>query len=148
MNMDPIINKQPIHNNFDSVTDKNSESFILLLIFRNIIKKLWLFLFIALAGGVSGYLYAIKQKPVNSTKHVPDNEDRRLYLRIERGDDQGVLLSLKDIIDTSKGDVEVVLVLGDESNKQIIRLPSRVQAKPDILELFKDLIGATNVKLH
>ncbi len=63
MNMDPIINKKPIHN-FDSVTDKNSESFILLLIFRNIIKKLWLFLFIALAGGVSGYLYAIKQKPV------------------------------------------------------------------------------------
>ncbi len=73
--------------------------------------------------------------------------ERRIYLRITHGDDHKMLLTLKDVIDNNGGKTEVVLVLGEDSSKQIIRLPKRVAVSEDILQLFYDTVGAENVKI-
>lgn len=73
---------------------------------------------------------------------------QKLYLRLVRSDDQTVLMKLKEVIDAHGGDTEVVLVLGDDANKQIIRLPSRVAITDDCTAALGNVIGIDNVKLH
>lgn len=72
----------------------------------------------------------------------------KLYIRLERSDNQDALISLKETIDTYKGETEVVLVLGPTGNKQIIKLPMRMTAHDESLGRLGQLVGAENVKLH
>ncbi|MEP7250737.1 MAG: Wzz/FepE/Etk N-terminal domain-containing protein [Ginsengibacter sp.] len=44
--------------------DRNSENFLLKIIFRNIIKRWWLLLIIGFLGGLIGYLYAKGEEPI------------------------------------------------------------------------------------
>ncbi len=80
---------------------------------------------------------------------LPTVEDlpQRLYIRIEKGDDHQMLLTLKSIIDGNVGKTEVVLVLGPEVNKQIIRLPSRVEGSDAVMSELQKIVGETNVRL-
>lgn len=71
----------------------------------------------------------------------------RLYVRMEQSDDTDKLITLKSTIDAQAGETEVVLVVGPEANKQIIRLPARVEAEAIMPELAA-LVGAENVRLH
>lgn len=71
----------------------------------------------------------------------------RLYIRVEKSDDTNTLMNLKSTIDSRKGDTEVVLVVGPEASKQIIRLPMRVHADEAMNELT-NLVGSDNIKLH
>jgi DNA polymerase-3 subunit alpha len=71
----------------------------------------------------------------------------RLYIRVEKSDDTDTLMSLKSTIDSKQGETEVVLVVGPESSKQIIRLPMRVHADEAMNDL-SELVGAENIKLH
>ncbi|HSX44785.1 MAG TPA: DNA polymerase III subunit alpha [Candidatus Saccharimonadales bacterium] len=90
-------------------------------------------------------------EPINSSKSTVGTSSaqlaKRLFLRLHRGDDQQMLLSLKTLIDENQGDTEVVLVLGSDDDKQIIRLPARVDVATESIEVFSKLIGAQNVKL-
>lgn len=72
----------------------------------------------------------------------------RLYIRLVSSDDAKLLLSIKEVIDQNIGDTEVVLVIGDEASKQVIRLPSRVAADPAHLATLSELVGAANIKLY
>lgn len=71
----------------------------------------------------------------------------RLYVRMEESDDTDKLMTLKSTIDGKVGETEVVLVVGPETSKQIIRLPIRVHAE-GVLEELSQLVGSENVKLH
>ncbi len=71
----------------------------------------------------------------------------RLYVRMEESDDTDKLMTLKSAIDARQGDTEVVLVVGPDASKQIIRLPMRVHAE-DVLPELAALVGADNVRLH
>nr|MBA3758521.1 hypothetical protein [Candidatus Saccharibacteria bacterium] len=51
-------------------------------------------------------------------------------------------------IDGRKGNTEVVLVLGANENKQIIKLPMRVIPDAETIDTIGLLVGANNVKLH
>jgi DNA polymerase-3 subunit alpha len=87
-----------------------------------------------------------------STKHNDKNlhssvVPSRLYLRMDAGNDHQLLLSLKQLIDENTGETEVVLVLGEDSSKQVIRLPARIRTEEKLLSAIKQLIGADNVKL-
>ena len=53
-----------VENDMVKVSEENSESAIIISVFRHAIKRWWLFLIIGLAGAISGYMYAAKQKPV------------------------------------------------------------------------------------
>ena len=95
-----------------------------------------------------------KRKTPKPTKKValkgaqqPQPVEAKVYVRIENSSDTDVLTSLKTTIDSLPGATEVVLVVGPDSGRQIIRLPARVDAEP-ALSALGDLVGASNIKLQ
>jgi DNA polymerase III subunit alpha len=72
----------------------------------------------------------------------------RLYIRLEKADDHDALLSLKKTLDKFQGETEVVLVMGHQEAKQIIRLPVKVTTNEESIVSFKELVGPQNVILQ
>jgi DNA polymerase III subunit alpha len=70
----------------------------------------------------------------------------RIYIRLHDSKNHELLMSLKQSIDESKGDTEVVLVLGPSDDKQIIKLPSKMNKAA--LGKLQDLVGEDNVKVQ
>ena len=70
----------------------------------------------------------------------------KVYIRLEDGQDHDTLLSLKDAIDSFKGDSEVVLVLG--SNKQVIKLPMKMHGSDEAMSSLYSVVGKENVRLQ
>ena len=91
------------------------------------------------AAAVAG----VRPKSVSSPAAAP-----RLYVRLADSTDQKLLLSLKQAIDEHTGSTEVVLVLGTDDSKQIIKLPLKVNAQETVLSKLGDLVGPANVKLQ
>ena len=71
----------------------------------------------------------------------------RLYVRVPDSKDQKLLLAVKKIIDGYAGGTEVVLVVGEGTHKQAIRLPVRVDAKQALTDL-ETVAGKPNVKIQ
>ena len=71
----------------------------------------------------------------------------RVYIRLASSDDQATLLSLKQTIDDRHGDTEVVLVLGPDTSKQVIKLPMKIQNDSQTLARLTSLVGADNVRV-
>jgi DNA polymerase III subunit alpha len=88
-----------------------------------------------------------KKVAMASKPSVAEPINPRLYIRVEKSDDTDTLMTLKNTIDSKQGDTEVVLVVGPEASKQIIRLPVRVHAEGVMTEL-SELVGTDNIKLH
>lgn len=72
----------------------------------------------------------------------------RLFIRIETTEDQKTLLSLKETIDVYKGETEVVLVLGEDNNRQAIKLPGGIDRHSGGLAKLQTLIGSENLVLQ
>jgi DNA polymerase-3 subunit alpha len=70
---------------------------------------------------------------------------QRLYIRLEDSQNQPLLLTLKEKLDGHRGDTEVVLVTGESSQKQIIKLPQTVSINEQSLRDLAGLFGSTNV---
>jgi DNA polymerase-3 subunit alpha len=85
-----------------------------------------------------------KVKFVPATEEIPP----RVYVRIEDSSDEDLLASLKRIIDAHSGEDEVVLVVGNDKNKQIIRVPSRFERSDSSLQDLHKLVGEANVKIQ
>lgn len=73
---------------------------------------------------------------------------KRVYIRMEKSNDHQALTSLKETINANQGDTEVVLVVGADASKQVIRLPMRMETTDDSLGLLGELFGAANIKMH
>ncbi|QQS69600.1 DNA polymerase III subunit alpha [Candidatus Saccharibacteria bacterium] len=98
-------------------------------------------------------------KPAKAAKHAKTvvktpalseaetNKPLRLYIRLLRSDDTTQLSKMKQIIDSQIGEHEVILVLGPDTAKQAVKLPTRVNASAVMTEL-SELIGSENVKLQ
>ncbi len=89
------------------------------------------------------------------TKKVTQSEgapapvsDPRVYIRLKNAEDQATLISLKQVIDKHQGGTEVVLVLGVDAQKQIIKLPLKMNQSSEALQGLHALVGEANVKLH
>jgi DNA polymerase-3 subunit alpha len=90
-----------------------------------------------------------KKKAVSATtSSATPAGPQRVYIRLTDSDDHGLLMSLKQTIDEQSGDNEVVLILGPDTAKQIIRLPSRVSTEAGSLSRLQQLVGADNIKLQ
>lgn len=87
---------------------------------------------------------ATKSKAKSKT---PADESRKLYIRLSDSSDQEALQALKQLIDATPGDREVVLVIGADTTKQIIKLPTKVQGDEATLQAFHKLVGDENVIL-
>jgi DNA polymerase-3 subunit alpha len=85
-------------------------------------------------------------KKIPMKKATAPAEPSRLYIRMVDTKDQDLLLDLKKVIEANSGEVEVVLVVGP--NKQVIRLPSRVNPIPESIDKVVALVGAENLKLQ
>ncbi len=72
----------------------------------------------------------------------------RVYIRLAKSDDNAMLQSLKMAIDEQQGESEVVLVLGPDTAKQAVKLPTRMASDPASLERIQTLVGAGNVVLQ
>jgi DNA polymerase-3 subunit alpha len=83
-----------------------------------------------------------------ATVKAPTAASPRIYVRLPDSKDQQLLLSLKAIIDGHQGDTEVVLVLGNDSDKQIIKLPMRMTAAEAGIAKLRELAGTTNIKIQ
>jgi DNA polymerase-3 subunit alpha len=81
---------------------------------------------------------------VPSTSRSLDSEGR-VYIRLHSTDDQKTLLSLKQTIDGYQGTTEVILVLGEATNRQAIKLPVGFDASSEGLEKLTALVGSDNL---
>jgi DNA polymerase-3 subunit alpha len=71
----------------------------------------------------------------------------RLYIKLDDSGNQQTLMQLKSIIDQNSGSTEVVLVLGSSDNRQVIKLPMRVEHNDATLNTLSEVVGAGNIKL-
>ncbi|HET7673005.1 MAG TPA: DNA polymerase III subunit alpha [Candidatus Saccharimonadales bacterium] len=72
--------------------------------------------------------------------------DPRVYVRIPDTDDQDALASLKAAIDETPGMVPVVLVVGPDDDKQIIKIPTLVDPNEEFLSTAREIFGETSIK--
>ncbi len=100
-----------------------------------------------------------QKKPKISKPKVPNKKaaatasddatvNPRLYIKLADNNNQQMLMQLKSIIDQNSGTTEVVLVLGDESNRQIIKLPMKIQHNEQTVSTLSEVVGASNIKLQ
>ena len=91
------------------------------------------------------------RKVVNKVPKKKNNElekEKKLYIRLENSQDQNVLKSLKDTIDDNNGNTEVLLVLGKNDEKQIIKLPMKINPNNSSILKLTNIVGLDNIKLH
>jgi len=99
-----------------------------------------------------GYQATGKRQKIPGTKKVPvqkpnteTKEDQRVYVRLQDSKDANLLTSLKGVIDEYHGSQEVVFVLGEDSSKQIIKLPTTMDANDEAVKKLRDLVGDSQV---
>lgn len=71
----------------------------------------------------------------------------RLYIRLKDASDSKMLEQIKVLLDANGGDQEAVLVLG-KTNRQIIKLPQRVNGNSELVDGLRRLVGDDHVKLQ
>ncbi|HEX8390642.1 MAG TPA: DNA polymerase III subunit alpha, partial [Candidatus Saccharimonadales bacterium] len=89
---------------------------------------------------------AAAKTPTESYIYKSVNETpQRLYVKITDPTDHTKLHTLKKLLGASSGDSEIILVLGDKSSA--MRLPFKVNPKPDLQAAIGDLYGSEHVVL-
>ncbi len=86
-------------------------------------------------------------EPASSPATEPSavTPNQRVYVRLDNTGDETVLLSLKETIDSHRGNTEVVLVLGEAPAKQAIKLPGGIDRDGDGLAKLRELVGTDNL---
>jgi DNA polymerase-3 subunit alpha len=81
----------------------------------------------------------------NSSGQYNDTDKQRLFIRLANSSDQPLLMSLKDKLDSYRGDTEVVIVTGEASAKQAIKLPQTISINEESLRALAAIFGSTNI---
>ena len=89
----------------------------------------------------------VEVKKVGKVLEELPAKQNRLYIRLPDTSDSKKLETLKAEIDKSPGDTEVVLVIGEDSNKQLVKLPTRVEPNELLLVGLSEIFGKEQVKL-
>lgn len=84
----------------------------------------------------------VQPPPLNNSA---DDLKQRLFIRLENSSDQPLLMSLKDKLDSFRGDTEVVIVTGDQVAKQAIKLPQTININEESLRALASIFGSTNI---
>ncbi|MCA9332556.1 DNA polymerase III subunit alpha [Candidatus Saccharibacteria bacterium] len=96
----------------------------------------------------TGKKVKIPEKGKIPTKKVIREEKvakKRLYIKIPNTKDHSTLTSLRDIIDKNPGNLEVVLVIGNNSDRQVIKLPFEISEDGLVIDKIKQLISSNDV---
>jgi DNA polymerase-3 subunit alpha len=70
---------------------------------------------------------------------------KRLFIRLENSANRSLLMSLKDKLDSFRGDTEVVIVTGNSQSKQAIKLPQTININEESLRSLAAIFGSTNI---
>lgn len=89
---------------------------------------------------------AIKPEEKYSYRPVDDREPPKLYVRVTDPADHTKLHSLKQLLNNFLGDSEIILVLGKQKSSAM-RLPFRIDPKPDLTAAIAELYGSEHVVL-
>ena len=73
-----------------------------------------------------------------------DNAPAKLYLRVV-DEKPGLLQDIKSALDESIGSNEVVLVLGEQTRKQAVKLPFKVTIEESLTRRLTEIVGIGNV---
>ncbi len=90
-------------------------------------------------------------KSASSSKSSNESKNeaiKKVYLKIASSDDQSTLLKIKSIAEAHSGNTDVVLVIGDDVHRQVIKLPLSITFEDEQRQVFSELLGPQNVKLH
>jgi DNA polymerase-3 subunit alpha len=93
-----------------------------------------------------------KVPTVKKTAVVPNSTTKkaelgRLYIRMQSTENHQALIQLKTLMDQhDTGQNEVILIVGEGTSKQAIRLPSRVATTPALIGGLQDIFGSDNVR--
>lgn len=91
---------------------------------------------------------AIKKTAAATVQAKPSTTPERVYIRLASTQDQAILLTLKQTLDSFQGATDVVLVLGEEASKQVVKLPTGVNKDGEALDRLRELVGADNLKIQ
>ncbi len=86
-----------------------------------------------------------------SAERNPENilatpvKPNRVYIRLISSTDDQLLTALKTVIDDHAGEYEVVLVLGPDETKQVVKLPGRMSVELAVVTQLKSIVGSENV---
>ena len=69
-----------------------------------------------------------------------------VYLRLASSQESDKLLKIKQTLEAHPGNKQVVLVLGPDTAKQVLRLPQRVTIGSELLDQLTTVLGANHVK--
>ncbi|MEK9195778.1 MAG: DNA polymerase III subunit alpha, partial [Patescibacteria group bacterium] len=86
-----------------------------------------------------------KKKAVQSEQKEEKLADPRIYIKMVDTSNVDALANLKKNIDKFPGSVEVVLVVGDGTSRQIIKLPNKVDPQTALTSEIQALFGMENV---
>ena len=76
-----------------------------------------------------------------------DPRKQRLYLLLEKSDDVEILTDIRRLADLHPGFQEVIVVVKENGQKSALKMPFHVDASPDVVKKFENLLTADHVKL-
>lgn len=82
----------------------------------------------------------------STTQDVATAVEKRLYIRLLNTDDHEKLTRLKRLIDARTGNTPIVLVVGEDSNKKVIKLPTAVEPNDAFFMQLSEIFGEAAVK--
>ena len=81
-------------------------------------------------------------------KNIPkDPRKQKLFLLIDNLNDVELLTKIRHLAGLNAGFQEVILVTFEKGEKQILKMPFKMDVSPDLLEKLKSLLGADHVKV-
>ncbi len=83
---------------------------------------------------------------VTANNTVTKESEKRIYIRIQHTADEDKLMALKELMDTKTGATSVVLVVGAEESKKVIKLPNSVEPNEQFLTDLAEIFGKPAVK--
>ena len=90
----------------------------------------------------------IEESARRSGGNSQTKEDKQLYIKLKDTSDDKILSSLKTTIDKYLGETKVILVLGEASGRQAIRLPRGFDySNEEALDSLSSLVGSDNLAL-
>ena len=99
-------------------------------------------------GNISDLKVIVETVEEIDLSNVYDEKPKRLYIRLLDTKDEQKLSKLKKTIDVYPGDIEIVLVVGPDQDKQIIKIPSKVEPNAELMSELDSIFGKNTIKLH
>lgn len=85
------------------------------------------------------------KKAVLAVSSAKSSSTQKLYVRVEDTNDSTRLINLKDVLAESNGKTDVLLVIGPDQQKQVVRLQHGIQFNEDIVKKLTSIVGDGNV---